>query len=373
MMDDRAAKLRRLNSFRRRLPHCSANALASILNDIKANGMPEGGTSRGVFKDARNLQNATHTPFGKILQSISVIDKDDAEQQLTIAHPIALLWVASSECSSFSMFFLAKLKETPPSIDKPWRLVAYTDEVTPGNPLAQKSNRKLQAFYWSFLEFGLSALSREEAWFSTAITEYSVHVSGLSAGLSQVVGSIFKLFFSEGINLAVTGVLLHFDGHTPVRLWAVLGGMLQDGGAHKAVWHSRGDSASKFCILCKNLFDQESEIADADGTNLLSCNCLTWRELVPATSNNLRNNARFLERQASIAQTDEFRDMQQALGMTHHKHGILLDRSLDEFVDPVGVYQHDWMHAIFVDGVFNLCLYLILEEKYINNNKKINK
>ena len=178
MMDDRAAKLRRLNCFRRRLPHCSANALAAILNDIKANGMPEGGTSRRGFKDARNLQNATHTPFGKILQTISVIDKDDAEQQLTIAHPIALLWVASSECSSFSMFFLAKLKETPPSIDKPWRLVAYTDEVTPGNPLQQKNNRKFQAFYWSFLEFGVSALSREEAWF-TATTEYSVHVSGL--------------------------------------------------------------------------------------------------------------------------------------------------------------------------------------------------
>ena len=220
MMDDRAAKLRRLNSFRRRLPHCSARALAAILKDVKDNGMPEGGTSRGVFKDARNLQNATQTPWGKTLQTISVIDKDDA----------ALLWVASSECSSFSMFFLAKLKEPPPSIDKPWRLVAYTDEVTPGNPLAQKNNRKFQAFYWSFLEFGVSALSREEAWF-TAITEYSVHVSGLSAGLSQVVGSIFKLFFSEGINLAVTGVLLHFDGHTPVRLWAVLGGVLHDGGA----------------------------------------------------------------------------------------------------------------------------------------------
>ena len=76
MMDDRAAKLRRLNSFRRRLPHCSANALAAILNDIKANGMPEGGTSRRGFKDARNLQNATQTPWGKTLQTTSVIDKD---------------------------------------------------------------------------------------------------------------------------------------------------------------------------------------------------------------------------------------------------------------------------------------------------------
>ena len=58
------------------------------------NGMPEGGTSL-----------ATQTPWGKTLQTISVTDKDDA----------ALLWVASS--------------------DKPWRLVAYTDEVTTGHPL----------------------------------------------------------------------------------------------------------------------------------------------------------------------------------------------------------------------------------------------
>ena len=81
-MDDRAGKLRKLNDFRRRLPHCSATALASILKDIKANGIPEGGTSRFRFKDTRNLQNAADTPFGKILQIISVIDKDDAEQQL---------------------------------------------------------------------------------------------------------------------------------------------------------------------------------------------------------------------------------------------------------------------------------------------------
>ena len=85
-MDDRPAMMR--------LPHCSAQALAAILKAIKDNGMPEGGTSL-----------ATQTPWGKTLQTISVTDKDDA----------ALLWVASS--------------------DKPWRLVAYTDEVTTGHPL----------------------------------------------------------------------------------------------------------------------------------------------------------------------------------------------------------------------------------------------
>ena len=81
-----------------------------FLNDIKDHGMPEGGISRHRFKDARNLQNATHTPHGKILQTVTVLDKDDAEQQLTIAHTIALLCVASSECSQVQQVLLGKVE-----------------------------------------------------------------------------------------------------------------------------------------------------------------------------------------------------------------------------------------------------------------------
>ena len=38
-------------------------------------------------------------------------------------------------------------------------------------------------------------------------------------------------FFLDGTNFALTGMLLPFK----VRLFAKLGGMLQDGGAHKSV------------------------------------------------------------------------------------------------------------------------------------------
>ena len=141
------------------------------------------------------------------------------------------------------------------------------------------------------MEFEANALSREEAWFTVA-TEYSVHVSKLSAGLSQVVAKLLKCFFSDGVNLAVTGALMEFADGTTVRIWAVLGGALQDGGAHKSVWHSRGDAGSKFCLLCKNLFAEESELVDDDGTNLLCCNVLTYAELVPATSKELRTTWR---------------------------------------------------------------------------------
>ena len=244
---DRKAKLKKLNEFRRGMPHCSASALSAILTGINKHGIPEGVTDRRAFRSARDLQNTAATPYGPILQTILVFDKDDKEQHLTIAHPMAVLWIASEECESFSVFFLAKLTSTPPSLESPWHLVIYTDEVTPGNPLATNNKRKFQAFYWSFLEFGVEALCREEAWFCLT-TEYSMFVNKLSGGLSQLVAAAMRCFFSDGINLKTTGMLLPYND---IRLWAVLGGVLQDGGAHKTVWHSRGDSASKFCMLCK--------------------------------------------------------------------------------------------------------------------------
>ena len=355
-MGDRAAKLRKLNDFRRRLPHCSASALSAIISDVRKHGLPEGGIGRNRLREARDLQNSDPTPFGPILQTAVVIDKGDVEQHLTIAHPLALLWVASSDSSSFSAFLQQKLKDHPPSLEKPWNLVIYTDEVTPGNPLATLNKRKFHALYWSFLEFGVNALSKEESWFC-AITEYSVLVSAFHAGLSQVVAVVLKQFFSEGVNLASTGMLLPFGG----RLWAKLGGVLQDGGAHKSVWHARGDGASKFCLLCKNLFHEKSGIIDEDGTNLMACNVLKWKDLVPASSMDLRRNARYLANKEGTMSAEAFIDLQQSLGQTHHKHSLLLDTYLDAYIDPVAVYQHDWMHALFVDGVFNTILYLLLE------------
>ena len=360
---DRSAKLRKLNDFRRRLPHCSASALGAVVEDIKKHGLPEGPSHRNYLRLARDQQCKEPTPFGPILQRVTVHAKeDDAELQLAVAHPIAHLWKTVAECKSFNVFFLEKLSQNPPTPEKPWNIVLYTDEVTPGNPLATLNKRRFQAIYWSFLEFGINALSHEEAWFCVC-TEFSTLVNKMAAGMSQVVAAILKLFFPvDGTNLATSGMLLPFDGPGHIRLFARHGATLQDGGAHKSVFSSRGDGASKFCILCKNLFERESEIVDEDGTNLLCCDILEYKGLVPATSRDLRKSARYLEKKfIEMGPGGPFTELQQALGMTHHPHALLLDRALDDYFDPVHGYLHDWMHALFVDGVFNLTLYLLLE------------
>jgi len=201
--------------------------------------------------------------------------------------------------------------------------------------------------YFSFLELGATALSHEESWWCVLV-EFSTVINDLSAMMSQMLA---KLFFNpEGNHLTLTGVNLPVteDG---LRLFAALGAFLQDGGAHKSTWHCRGDGASKPSLLCKDLFTESSNVCDEDGTNLLRCKVIRKVHLVKATARDMRGAARHLEAVVGTMGPGEFTELQQALGITHHQHAVLLDRSLDELVDPSVAYLHDWMHGLSVDGV----------------------
>ena len=83
-----------------------------------------------------------------------------AQKKIRLAHPLALMWSALTSSQSFNDFFDSRVKDNPPSPEKPWRLILYNDEVTPDNPLGTDNKRKLQAVYFSFLEFGANALSK---------------------------------------------------------------------------------------------------------------------------------------------------------------------------------------------------------------------
>ena len=85
-------------------------------------------------------------------------------------------------------------------------------------------------------------------------------------------------------------------------------------------------------------------------------------ELVTAGAQDLRRSARYLASRANRVDNEEFTLMQQAVGLTHHEHNLLLDRELDDVVDPVEHYLHDMMHCLIVDGVCNIHVYLLLEE-----------
>ena len=357
---DRESKLRRINEFRRRKSYCSASVLAQILTDVKQNGLPDL-TDRHAMRKARDfITSNADGGYGPIIRHIECHLITGGTKSLPIADPFASLAAAIEQCASFRVFLKTQLNLHPPSPEKPWNIILYSDEVTPGNPLSVSNTRKFQSVYLSFLEFGVNALSHEEAWFAI-MTEFSTAVNTLHATLSQVFGAIVKSFFQpEGFHMMDSGMTILLDGDY-YRLFAKIGVVLQDGGAHKVVWQSRGDGASKFCLLCKNIFTDASKVVCEDGTHLLRSNQIKLNELVAATDAELRTNARYLERMSTELGPEDFAQLQQAIGLTYAKHALLLDRDLDRLIQPTAVYMHDYMHALFADGILNLCTYLCFE------------
>ena len=111
----------------------------------------------------------------------------------------------------------------------------------------------------------------------------------------------------------------------------------------------------------QNIFSGESHVVDEDGSNLLRCDVINASELEPASDADLRRNMRFLEQAASRLDGGAFTQLQQALGLTYYTRGVLVDRALDSLLQPTSAYSHDWMHALFFDGVVNLHVFLTFE------------
>ena len=355
----RDAKRSRLENFRRRLPFVSASALSTICDQIKRDGLPEGGQKRDNWRDARDAQISKPTPFGPVRQERVLRNKDGTEDRLRVAHPLSMLWLALIAGGAFAALFMSVVEVRPPTADAPWNLIMYSDEVTPGNQLAPANSRKVQVVYFSFKEFGMEMLVREECWFCVCVKR-SALVRNIDGGMAQLMGVVLKLFFGVGtFNLAIAGVGFTLACGRRIRLYAKLGMFVQDGGAHKLTWLCKGDAGTRYCMCCLNIVHNASELEDSDDDeNLLVCNALHDSELVPATDQDIRDS---VHRLAAAVGSRDFKRREQAEGFTHNPWSLMLDAELTDVVFPVRQFMHDWMHALFVHGVFNATAFLLFE------------
>lgn len=269
-------------------------------------------------------------------------------------------------------FLQERLRVCPCSPDRPWRLVVYSDEVVPGNALSADNRRKMWVIYISFVELGPAALSREDSWFCVT-AKRSSEVAKVAGGISQVFSGVLRFMFGEsGFNIKTAGIYLPLGGAIGgTRLFAELGVILQDGGAHKLVWHCKGDAGTRFCMLCRNLVSLESDLVAEDSTKLLACSVIHEADLDFATDSDIRGTVRRLAAHADRETKAEFIMRQQAVGFTHEPYSILLDQALESYVAPATQFSHDWMHAIFVHGVFNTVMYLFLEGIIADGGKNV--
>ena len=160
-MADRPGKIAKLQSFRSRLPFVSQSALAQILQIAAKEDLP-GSCTRKDVRRARDDKVTSLTPYGPLHQIITMKAKDGTDLKVEVQHPCAMLWRLCAESKSFSDLLSRAMTSKPCSLDAPWSLVLYADEILPGNQLAYKNARKMWGIYWTILNLGSAALSDEE-------------------------------------------------------------------------------------------------------------------------------------------------------------------------------------------------------------------
>ena len=354
--ESQLSKARRVMAAKRSLPHTSQSAFASMVHLAKTTDLSDFPISRAGYTGARN-STLVDTPYGPMVVMRPLVPKPPhAPRQMVAINPLAYLHTAFRSGGGFFKLLQSSLRSNPPSVEKPWRLCLYADEVVPGNQLAVRHARKVWVVYFSFLELHLH-LSNERAW-CPLVAEPSDGLKTVSGGISQVIAELIKLFFNDNFDLRYGMQLDGPDGeNVAMRLFVALSMFLQDGGAHKLLWGCKGDSGTRMCMLCTNLVALASGIA-IDGENVLVCNIIHEDQLRFATDDCIRAALRRLEAFKVTETKGDFKLRQQAIGFTYQEHGVLQDPSLVGIVFPVSQYCHDWMHCIFASGVFNIIVLL---------------
>ena len=140
---------------------------------------------------------ADHNAYGDLIDSIPMVHKDGGTKMMLVINFLSLLQAAFYEREGFCQLILDALKTSPCSIDAPWDLIYYTDEVAPENPLSAETPRKIQMAYLSFLQLGAAA-SKEESWFCVLAKRSSIvagrHESSYKKGCGSTSSSTQPVF-----------------------------------------------------------------------------------------------------------------------------------------------------------------------------------
>ena len=78
---------------------------------------------------------------------------------ILVVNPLAVLCLAFEQGGGFTDLMVQRMRYTQPSMDSPWHLIVYADEVIPGNQLKADNLRKLWVIYFSWKELGATTLA----------------------------------------------------------------------------------------------------------------------------------------------------------------------------------------------------------------------
>lgn len=327
--------------------YVSQSGLAAVLKSIQEHGLPKG-LSRSSVKRARDAALPED-----LWATCSAVMSDGSKLGIFLCHPVGLLKWMVAELDSFANFFVEKLEQHPCSETSPWSIALYSDEIVPGNALKPRNDRKLVAVYWTFTQFD-AATGMEDLWSHVVAVRSSV-VRSMEDGWSQLFKMACEAFFRQPLDLSA-GVMLNVKGHGLRMLFAKIGRVIADEPALKGSWSTKGASGSLPCMLCRNVTLAQYDIARHDATGFFVSHVETDEaKIVFHTDGSLMALVHQLQGTFGTVSKAAFSRCEQALGLVHAPHGVLLCDAVMQRVigGAITVTQYDFMHCYFVSGIWN--------------------
>ena len=255
--------------------------------------------------------------------------------------PVCWMWHLCATCTLFSRFFNDRHVHDTSTAGRPWRIVFYADEITPGNVLRPGNPRKIWGIYWSMVELGATCLSHEFGWHTLCCVRTHI-LKELS--LTVIVRHLLKTFEPFNIGVSLPGVAALVVARVAI--------VLADEAALKSLFEFKGASGLLPCPLCSNVVLRSSDlhhinpelkphsVASLDG-------CLQHTDAsVGSIIQRLRSQRDFLTK-------TKFGDLEKSLGSNFVEDGILDGECLR-----ITALHFDWAHCVLIQGTFQIEVHL---------------
>ena len=278
------------------------------------------------------------------------VDGGGAPFEWTIARVDKLLNYMCRESTSYSEWFA---KAVSSAHGAPLNLVLYADEVTPGDALALRHDRKFWIFFASFTEFGVAHLHREELWLPLGVLRTTVSDS-VDGGVSCVVRLLLREVFFGRSRLASSGAPVTLANGTSVLARARVGKILADMDAHKGILCLRGANGWRPCLKCKNVIMKSASV-DGDGGYFVDICCHEFARFDAQSDDDVWKLWDDLAAAWATAGSPghiskgDFQKLDKASGFNYHPNGLLEDKELRAVVKPSDM-AYDSMHNLWSNG-----------------------
>ena len=221
------------------------------------------------------------------------------------------------------------------------RLCLYTNKVVPRIKLRPDMGGKYQAVYFQIMDLPDWVRARAPLrWFTFGYVSVA-QMDDAGVGVGQLMRAVLSSWFGAFWNIITTGIRLQNGGQT-LHVFAKYTCSPQDERAHKFGFDLKGSSGSNPCASCDNCMGRVPYFEDDSG--FAHVTSPMYHKFRPRSRTSAIGALDHIANAASDKPPKEFEAIQQAVGFTYNKDGLLWDLSLRAHIDFPDCVYWDWMH-----------------------------